>query len=117
MKHPVHLEMPAPKKWLTFLLGRENKANLAQCYKEYMKANASVILKADQSLYISTGDDVVKFTKNTTENVQELKSNTEESDTYCLFTQYSLPITDLKGLLCTPLIMMYWSCFCTTDLL
>ncbi len=61
-----------------------------------MKANAGVVLTAGQSLYISTGDDVVKLTKNTTENVQELKSNREESDTYCSFTQYSLPITDLK---------------------
>ncbi len=69
MKHPVQLEMPAPQKWLTFLLARENKANLAQCYNEYMNANAGVVLKAGQSLYISTGDDAVKLTKNTTENV------------------------------------------------
>ncbi len=82
-----------------------------------MKANAGVVLKAGQSLYISTGDDAVKLTKNTTQNVQELKSNTGKSDTYCSFAQYSLPITDLKGVLYTPLILMYWSCFCTTDLL
>ncbi len=75
LKHPVQLDMPAPQKWLTFLQGRE-------CHKEYMKANAGVVLKACQSLYISTRDDVVKLTKNTTENVQELKSNTEDSDTY-----------------------------------
>ncbi len=50
---------------------------------------------------------MVKLTKNATKNVQELKSNEEESDTRLVLRSFSLPITNLKVLLCTPLIVMF----------
>lgn len=103
--------------WKQFLAIPENKAHLAALYIDYMKEKKGNLTTANQSLYVSVGEDEdgIMITRSAVLPALDIISNQEEADTRLVLHTCAVANTGAKVIVvCSPdtdvllLLLYYW---------